>query len=72
LQLPALGWLILNVSYDEGWMYEFCYLPAVAAKLAGSTACAVFGTTSTPDGTADEAGASSTGAIGSHLSGLPR
>jgi hypothetical protein len=48
------------------------YLPAFTAKLAGSTAFAVFGTTSTPDRTADEASVSSTGTVSSDLSGLPR
>jgi hypothetical protein len=47
------------------------YLPAFTAKLAGSTAFAVFGTTSTPDRTADEASVSTTGTISSDLSGLP-
>lgn len=56
--------------YQSSFSNEF-YSPAFAAKLARSTAFAVFGTTSTPDGTADEASVSSAGTISSNLPGLP-
>jgi hypothetical protein len=57
--------------YISEFIINELYVPAFATKLAGSTAFAVFRTTSTPDRTADEASVSSTGTISSDLSGLP-